>query len=127
MIATYKYRSEFDPPAPVIAVRIAHVSTGVAIEDFPAQMDHGADRSVIPASLVGTLDLAPLDRIPVRGFLGEPEELSRYAVQVTPKGLRPVDVTVLTSTEERVIILGRDVLNHFRVVLDGPNQTVEIG
>src|SRR4051812_17023983 len=123
MIATYKYRAEFDPPAPVIAVRIAHVLTGVAIEDFPAQIDHGADRSVIPASLVGTLDLPPLDRIPVRGFLGEPEELSRYAVQVTPKGLRPVDVTVLTSTEERVIILGRDVLNHFRVVLDGPNQT----
>lgn len=126
MIATYKYRSEFDPPAPVIAVRIAHFATGVAVDDFPAQIDHGADRSVIPASLVDALELVPLDRITVRGFLGKPEEMSRYAVQVTPKGLRPVEVTVLTSMEEQVIILGRDVLNQFRVVLDGPNQTVEM-
>jgi hypothetical protein len=126
MIATYKYRTEFDPPAPVIAARIAHLSTAVAVDDFPAQIDHGADRSVIPAALVRSLELVPLDRIPVRGFLGKPEEMSRYTVQVTPKGLRPVEVAVLTSTEERVMILGRDVLNHFRVVLEGPNQTVEI-
>jgi predicted aspartyl protease len=126
MIATYKYRTEFNPPAPVIAVRVAHVATGVAVDDFPAQVDPGADRSVIPESLVSTLGLLKLDHILVRGFLGEPVEMSRYVAQVTPKGLHSVEVAVLTSTEERVMILGRDVLNHFRVVLDGPNQTVEI-
>ncbi len=34
---------------------------------------------------------------------------------------------VIADRDEPYVLLGRDVLNHFRVELDGPNLIVEIG
>jgi hypothetical protein len=40
--------------------------------------------------------------------------------------MSPRLVKVLASLEEPYVLLGRDVLNHFRITLDGPNLVLDI-
>jgi hypothetical protein len=40
--------------------------------------------------------------------------------------LTPITVEAFASREEPHVLLGRDVLNHFRVLLDGPNLVLEM-
>jgi hypothetical protein len=42
------------------------------------------------------------------------------------RGQEPVVVKIVSSAEEPHILLGRDVLNRHRILLDGPQGVVEI-
>jgi len=42
------------------------------------------------------------------------------------RDLEPVTVKVLASDEEPYALLGRDVLNRFTILLDGPNLALEL-
>lgn len=92
-----------------------------------ALLDSGADRTVIPAKVVADLGLSALRTILVGGLGNEPQELSTYSVVMQPRNLRALEVEVLAHEGETYVLLGRDVLNQLRVVLDGPNQVLEIG
>lgn len=53
--------------------------------------------------------------------------LPTFLLEVGIHQLTPVMVEVLSSDAEPFVLLGRDVMNHYRIVLDGPNLTLEIG
>ena len=60
------------------------------------------------------------------GLGGHLMTLPTFLVRVQLRGLPPHVVKVLASPAEPYVLLGRDVLNHFRVTLDGPNLVLEI-
>ena len=64
--------------------------------------------------------------IPLIGLGGRLVECPTYAVEVALRSLQAVFVKTAASDGEPYILLGRDVLNHYRIVLDGPKQTLEI-
>ncbi len=49
-----------------------------------------------------------------------------FLVQIQLRGSHTQVIKVLASAEEPYILLGRDVLNRFRITLDGPNLVLEI-
>ena len=49
-----------------------------------------------------------------------------FTVQLVVRDFPPLEGEVMGGIAERYAVLGRDVLNRFKVVLDGPNQKVEI-
>jgi hypothetical protein len=98
-------------------------ATGIIV---PAQIDTAADLSVIPGRLVEELQLVPLDSIAVLGFGGLLLTLPTFLVEFRVRGLDPVTVKVLASHDEPYALLGRDVLNRFTVLLDGPNLVLEL-
>lgn len=53
--------------------------------------------------------------------------VSTYFVEVTVRGQPPRPVEVLAHEGEAYVLLGRDVLNHHRMLLDGPGLALEIG
>lgn len=63
----------------------------------------------------------------VVGFGGRLVELPTFWIQLTIRDLPPIPVEVLAESGQNPIILGRDVLNQYRIVLDGPAQMMEIG
>ena len=63
----------------------------------------------------------------VSGFDGTPVERPLYTVRLVVRDLPPVQVRVLGGWDDEYAILGRDVLNSYRVVFDGPNLRLEIG
>ena len=123
----YTYNRQIEPPAPFVHVSLRRLGGASSLDDLPAQIDTAADRTVIPGGLVARLGLVPLDELPVAGFGGQVLLVSTYFVEVTVRGQPPRPVEVLAHEGETYVLLGRDVLNHHRLMLDGPGLALEIG
>ena len=123
----YQYLAQIRPPAPFIYVAIRNPITGAAQLDVTAQRDTAADRTVIPASLVTSLVLPQIGAIAIGGVGGIVLSMPSYPIEVSIHQLGVVNVEVVASSEENWILLGRDVLNTLRVLLDGPQLAVELG
>lgn len=122
----YRYTKQLTPPAPFVYVSVQCTATGASVTDQPAQIDTGADRSVLPKQLVTRLGLAEDGRAMFQGFGGEIVELPLYLVEIHVLGLRPLLVRAVLGAAESHILLGRDVLNAHRVFLDGPQLALEV-
>jgi hypothetical protein len=123
----YRYATEAKPPAPFVNVTIRCPTTGRCTEPLPALLDTGSDCTVLPSSAVSTLDLVQVGLLECQGFYGELAELPVFLVAVSMHDLRPVEVRAVLGERERYVLLGRDVLNNHRTVLDGPQLALEIG
>jgi len=122
----YAYQESLDPPAPFVYVSLVHPTTGAALPSVPAQVDSAADRTVLPPRLVEALELRQLGERPVAGLGGEVGQLPLHGVRLGLHDLAPRFQAVFACEGERWVLLGRDVLNQFRVALNGPASAVEI-
>ena len=114
--------SRFDPPAPTARVVLRNPDTGTSVSDVPLLLDTGADVTLLPRASVQALGVSPVAdvRYELMGFDGS-------------KSFAPVvmmDMIFLNRafrgryllTEDECGILGRDILNHVTLLLDGPLQ-----
>jgi hypothetical protein len=123
----YRYVQEVNPPAPFVIVHVGDVDGAHAIRDRLAQVDSAADQTAISQEMADQLQLPKADSQRVTVFGGRMVELPTYWVQLTVRDLPPISVEVLAGPGQDPIILGRDILNRYRIVLDGPAQLLEIG
>jgi predicted aspartyl protease len=114
--------SHFDPPAPVATVTLRNPHSGATVSDVLLLLDTGADVTLLPRMMVERLGI-PLvtdQRYELMGFDGS-------------KSFAPVvvlDMLFLKRAfrgrylliEEEHGILGRDILNHVTLLLDGLRQ-----
>ena len=111
----------FDPPAPVARVAIMNIGTGDEFPDVPLLVDTGADATLLPAeAAVRAIGVPPVEGTlyPLMGFDGSPTDAvaADLALRFLGKTVRGRFLLI----DRKFGILGRDVLNHFRVLLDGP-------
>ena len=124
---TFRYRySSSTPPGPAVLLNLAHPVSGQRLEDVSALVDSGADQSVIPERIVEALGLLQIDQEIVRGFDGSSQILATYLVVLQIRDLAPVEIEVLASSRVPYAVVGRDVLNRYKVVLDGPGSVMSI-
>ena len=123
----YTYQSQLHPPAPFVHVTLRNPLTGAEQQNVPAQLDTAADRTLLPDALVKALNLPQMGTIPIGGVGGIAQTMPSYPVQVAIHNLPVQEVEVVASTGESWVLLGRDILNAHRVLLDGPQAYVEIG
>jgi len=123
----YQYAKDVLPPAPFVHVELQNPFSDLAVSDLPALLDSGADRTVVPAKLARDLQLTAIRDIVVGGLGGAQHSLQTFRVLLQIRHNEPTRLEVIAHEGEPFILLGRDVLNQFRIVLDGPNQMLEIG
>ena len=123
----YSYIQERTPPAPFIWVTVRCPEEARELAQVPAQVDTGADRTVIPLIVATQLELTPLRGIHVEGLGGISFSLPSFKVQIGIYQLQLVAIEVVASQEETFVLLGRDVLNNYRILLDGPQLALEVG
>lgn len=112
----------FEPPAPVLPVRIAGLK-----EHDPAAMlrmlvDTGADCTLIPARIAKSLRLPVVDRVEIQGVGGKGQTATVHAARLRLGTLRAL-VRVVALGDE--CLLGRDVLNRLVMHIDGPALTIQ--
>lgn len=90
-----------------------------------ALIDTGADSTLVPAYLPNQLQIPPTGRVLIQAYKGPPERVSYYDVSLRIGDLRLVGLSVITFSAD-YILLGRDVLNHLRLLLDGPAQMLDL-
>ncbi len=114
------------PPAPLALLNVAAIGSDDWATDIPALIDSGADITVLPDQVVAQLGLIPVEHLPATGSDGHTTQRPVFTVRLVARDFPPVEIEVMGGVAERYAILGRDMLNRFKVVLDGPNQRVEI-
>ena len=119
-----QYNSEEEPPAPIVEAEVFHPRLQMSLKG-KAKLDTGAGLSVIPEEWIGELRLLPCGEKDVSGYDGRIEKRRTYFVHISFNGNRFEWVEVIASRRENVLI-GRDVLNRLKIVLDGKNLVFEI-
>jgi hypothetical protein len=115
----------FNPPAPVARVMLRDSTNGKTVSQVPMLLDSGADVSLIPQQSVTLLGVSvePDTGYEVTGFDGR-----KSIAQVVNLDLiflrRAFRGRFLVGNQEWGVV-GRDVLNHVSVLLDGPRLVWE--
>ena len=122
----YTYLPQFQPPAPFIYVTLRNPVNGTEVQGVPAQVDTGADCTVLTEALFGALGLPQMGTLAIKGLGGVTHQLPTYSVSVAVHDLTPVVVEAVVSPGEPWVLLGRDVLNAHQMRLDGPQLALEI-
>jgi hypothetical protein len=126
-VIRYNYLAQLQPPAPFINITPRNPITGAEQRDVPAQLDCAADRTLIPHALVASLGLPQIGMITIGGVGGLTQKMPSYPVEVTIHQLPVSVVEAVSSPGESWVLLGRDILNTHRILLDGPQLALEIG
>jgi hypothetical protein len=115
----------FNPPAAVARVSLRDPQGGNIVSDVEMLIDSGSDLTLVPETFITALnlDLAHNETYQLIGFDGRSStaksvQLDLIFLSRTFKGR-----FVVINSESG--ILGRNVLNHFRLILNGPELSWE--
>lgn len=117
--------TRFAPPAPLGLVTLRNTATGASVSAVPALLDSGADVTLVPREAVLRVGLSidPAAVYELMGFDG-----ARSSVQAVHLDLGFLGKTFrgrFLVFDHEYTILGRDILNHISLFLDGPNLNWE--
>jgi hypothetical protein len=119
------YSHVFFPAVPALEIRFAEPSTGKRTQLLHAPLDTGSDSTVAPLTLLRGLGAHPTRREQVRSLWGGYRMVRLYKVALIVADIHIPDLEVVGS-DDNDLLLGRDVLNQLRLLLDGPAETVEL-
>ena len=126
MSVLFHYPPKSQPSAPFVLVELGALNGSAALPPQAARVDTGADRTVVPADLIAQLGLGAIAGIVCEGLGGNQVVLLLYRIQLRILGLQPVVVEVASAAGEPHVLLGLDVLNCYKITLDGPNRSLTI-
>jgi predicted aspartyl protease len=114
----------YSPPAPMVYARVS-APDGGRVRLVEAQIDTGADLCALPRRIAADLELRAVRRIRAAGYEGQGEKMILYVADLDIEGLQFPQVELL-PTRLSFAILGRPVLQHLVVQIDGPRQILRL-
>lgn len=125
--------ASFSPPSPIAVVELSVVLFGQKLSvNAVMQVDTGADECCIPKSTIrqlanqlgyGTL---PSDFRTVIDFNGRPSRHRYFTLDLRLQQQTTVISAGFVEVSEDIGLIGRNVLNHFNICLDGPNGIMTV-
>jgi len=122
---TFPYDQAYDPAAPVCQVTLRIASTGRDVSML-AMIDTGADASIVPVRHLRQIAARRSFEATLRSQWGERRPVYLYLVDLQLEDLTLPGTYVVGDDQGDEVILGRDVLNRLRLMLDGPGQITQI-
>ncbi len=122
----YPYDASYQPPFPVVQVVFYNSEEGLRTAAENALLDTGSDGSLVPIAYLRQVFAPALTDIRIRSHWGEWRSAQLFVVDLELDGLRLPGVFVVGDEQGDGIVLGRNVLNKLRLLLDGPASLTEI-
>ena len=113
-------RATFEPPAPVVQAALRSPDSETVVRGVELLLDSGADITLLPRTAVVQLGVTVDSgkRYELMGFDGNRSFVNGVIVDVLVLGEAFCGLYLLTEDARGVV--GRDVLNHLAIILDGP-------
>jgi predicted aspartyl protease len=115
------YDTKFDPPAMVIPVLVAGVVHRRPQVELSAVIDTGADVTAVPETCVDRLKLYPFGRLQLEDARAVKTPVFTYEARLAWLDKPTIKMEVVL-TPYPFVILGRDWLQDYYLLLDGPGQ-----
>lgn len=120
------YDPGYTPPAPVAEFSLAVPGGAFGSGPHRGLIDTGADICLVPFALVESLDLVLESQRVLRGYDGSRRSVDVYVVDIEIAGARLPALEIVADDAVDEPILGRNVLNRLRLLLDGPRAVIEL-
>lgn len=118
-MSKYPYDTTYDPPIPVCTVTLSVSLTGRRV-NLTAVLDTGADGTIVPARYLQEIGARRAYEATLRSQWGEPRSVFLYLIDLQIGELALPGVYVVGDELGDEVVLGRNVLNRLRLLLDGP-------
>ncbi|WP_456331672.1 retroviral-like aspartic protease family protein [Fervidibacter sacchari] len=121
----FAYDASYEPPAPVVQILLSNPVDPSQQTQVWGLIDTGADITVVPETMVLSLQLIRQGEIQVGSFDGIFRLHPVFLVDIQIGQLR-FDLVEVIAAATNELILGRNVLNQLDLHLNGPHLVVEI-
>jgi predicted aspartyl protease len=121
-----KYDTSEKPPAPYVEVEVTNPQTGESVKER-GKIDTGSFKTVIPESWIDKLHLIPASEEETRGYKEEIKKQKHYTyfVNISIKN-RVFEYAEVLAVKRDSPLIGRDILNQVKLILDGKNLSFEV-
>lgn len=126
MNATQSYSRDHHPPAPVLDIHLSAPDSYNWHGPFPAQLDSGADVTIIPMLFIANLRVPAIDEITLISQWRDRHVMRLFQVDIQLADLLLPAVDVVSDRWSNEILLGRNVLNRLDLRLEGPRLRTHI-
>lgn len=122
---TFPYDQAYDPAAPACQITLHVPATGRRM-NVGAIIDTGADATIVPVSFLRQVAARRSFEATMRSQWGERRRVYLYLVDLQLETLTLPGIYVVGDDQGDEVVLGRDVLNRLRVLLDGPRRVSQV-
>lgn len=121
----FPYVTTYDPPAPACDVALISGPTGRRVE-LSAIIDTGADGTIIPVRYLREIGARRTFEVGLRSQWGERRQVFLYLIDVQIGDVTLPGLYVVGDEVSQESVLGRNVLNQLRLLLDGPAALTQL-
>ncbi|MBI3914386.1 MAG: retroviral-like aspartic protease family protein [Chloroflexi bacterium] len=121
-----RYTQKYNPPVPVLRVRLGYAGNQPLSDSYEAIVDTGADATIVPEEVARKLKATPLNPGQLLTQWGDSHPITIYLLDVQIGDLVLPGVVVAADAETDEVVLGRNILNKLPLFLDGPLQQTDL-
>lgn len=125
LIHSHDYDNSYYPAMPMIEIQLRHHAKEAPVV-LQAIVDTGADATMIPLRFLRQLRTRKTRTVWLSGTAGGRYKVDLYSVAIQISDHRLLYVDVVGSERQNEVIVGRDVLNQYILMLNGLAHVVEL-
>ena len=124
-IYTYEYDNDYNPAMPVVDIEIGRAMDAASLA-LKAVVDSSADATIIRLHSLQEIHARRSRKMWMSGTTGGRVLVDLYQISIQFGPFAQTLLEVVGSAQTDEVIVGRDVLNHLTVTLNGPAHSVEV-
>ena len=122
----YAYNNQKNPPEPIVPIKIFPPS---GVQKNPITLfvlaDTGADYTCLPLNIFSSLNHLPNGTIRVNGVVGS-AQVNLYSVDIEFHNRLFPCCSIVELAQGAQAILGRDIMNAYRLEFNGPSNYLDV-
>lgn len=118
----FPFDGTYSPPVPVCQVSFSVARSGQSTGPLSAILDTGADGTLVPQHYLDAIGARRVMEAGLRSQWGERRIVYLYLVTLHIGEIELPGTYVVGDEQSDEIVLGRNVLNHLKIWLDGPEN-----
>lgn len=122
----HTYDLAYDPPIPVLQIRLFTPEWSLYTPLLSAIVDTGADATLVPLPYLHEIEASVEGQSGLRSQWGERRIVNLYLVDLEVEEITLPSVWVVGDDRSEEVVLGRNVINRLKILLDGPAATSEL-